>query len=632
MHFDSLNVKLVVKNTDARLRSVLTLKWASRVGTIVFFALAIFFAYPYRLVGYRSFFRQSMLLLGMYTYSVAYSQLRTIVYVCSLGFGLLLIATFLKNAKDDEGAKGIAAINCAWLGFVLQASRELVLQWTPVAVWINLNSTLLVLFITTLILLTTSLLFLTNYGWARRFGYLVSWGFLLFNLVGLIMMMRYFVLFSDPFPTLMMVMTITSSASIYYLHKFDLKNPSEKNGVYDRIRFIREFKRFFTSSKMLAMILASVLTLGSISFVLPDYHWTSSGSATKDFYCGVTFCGNTTAEAKLLIDRVKNYTNVFVVQSLPISKNEAVLNEICNYAVDSGLYIIVYFRWFDEYWQACWLDTARQRWGEKFLGVYLYDEPGGLQLDLSEKLGGRVPTHYGEAADYYVSYFRSYSSRSDMLMLKMRYIKAFTSDYALYWFDYKAGYDVVFAEFGWNYSRQLNVALCRGAATVQNKNWGVMITWTYNQPPYIESGEELYDDMILAYNNGANYVILFNYPKNPETNPYGILTEEHFAAMKRFWNYMNHNPQASDAFGGRVAYVLPKDYGYGFRGPNDKIWGFWEADALSYEIITNLYNLMQQYGTKLDIIYDDKIEPNNTSTYNKFVFWNGTVYAKSNMP
>ena len=69
----------------------------------------------------------------------------------------------------------------------------------------------------------------------------------------------------------------------------------------------------------------------------------------------------------------------------------------------------------------------------------------------------------------------------------------FTADYALYWFDYLAGYDVVLAEFGWNYSRQINVALNRGAATIQNKDWGVIVTWTYNNPPYIGSGEELYD-------------------------------------------------------------------------------------------------------------------------------------------
>ena len=47
----------------------------------------------------------------------------------------------------------------------------------------------------------------------------------------------------------------------------------------------------------------------------------------------------------------------------------------------------------------------------------------------------------------------------------------FASDYAFYWYDYQVGYDTIFAEFGSNYSQQLNVALCRGAATVQNKTW-----------------------------------------------------------------------------------------------------------------------------------------------------------------
>jgi hypothetical protein len=425
----------------------------------------------------------------------------------------------------------------------------------------------------------------------------------------------------------MMIMTITSAASIYYLKKFDLRNAGSQNGVHYSGIFTRRLKTFFTSSWVLAIILASVLILDSVAFVQPDVHWVSSGSVTKDFYCGVAFCGNTTAEAKLLIDRVKNYTNVLVVDSGPVSKDEVALNEICNYAVDSGLHIIVYFGVFDRYWQVWWLDTAKQKWGEKFLGVYYYDEPGGTLLDVRAygNISSRVLGNYDEAGDNYV---RSLRNWPDIQMLKMRFIRTFTSDYALYWFDYKAGYDVIFAEFGWNYSRQLNVDLCRGAATVQNKNWGVMITWTYRNPPYIESGEELYDDLIIAYNNGADYILVFDYPY-VSNSTYGILKEEHLEALEKFWNYSNYNSPASDALSDRVAYVLPKDFGYGFRGPTDKIWGFWKDDALSNEICTNLSNLMEQYGIRLDIIYDDKVEPNNTSVYNTFVFWNGTVYQRN---
>jgi hypothetical protein len=169
----------------------------------------------------------------------------------------------------------------------------------------------------------------------------------------------------------------------------------------------------------------------------------------------------------------------------------------------------------------------------------------------------------------------------------------------------------------------LNIALCRGAATAQNKDWGVMITWTYNGTPYIESGEELLNDLVLAYNVGAKYVVVFNYPK---IGRYGILTEEHFDALKEFWSYIHSNPEAHGNVVGDVAYVLPKDYGYGFRGPTDKIWGLWEADQESKKVWDDVNNLINTYGSRLDVIYDDP-EFNNAvkSRYNKLVFWNQTA-------
>jgi hypothetical protein len=182
---------------------------------------------------------------------------------------------------------------------------------------------------------------------------------------------------------------------------------------------------------------------------------------------------------------------------------------------------------------------------------------------------------------------------------------------------------VIFAEFGWNYSRQLNVALCRGAATAQNKEWGVMITWTYNHPPYIESGPELYDDLILAYNSGAKYILVFD---TNEDYTHGVLEEEHLDALKQFWNYTENNPRKNEATSERVAYVLPKDFAYGFRGPNDKIWGFWEATPLSYEIGADLGKVLEDYGDKLDIIYEDGLESVDSIEYSKLIYWNGTTY------
>ena len=97
-------------------------------------------------------------------------------------------------------------------------------------------------------------------------------------------------------------------------------NTLKKNNISHQ-KFRNNFKRFFPS-KILAAILLSILILETISFVQPTNFGLSSGKPAKDFYAGVTFGGNTTAQAKILIDEVKNYTNVFVVDSLPVSQTK----------------------------------------------------------------------------------------------------------------------------------------------------------------------------------------------------------------------------------------------------------------------------------------------------------------------
>ena len=61
------------------------------------------------------------------------------------------------------------------------------------------------------------------------------------------------------------------------------------------------------------------------------------------FYVGVTYCGNSTSEAKLLIDKVKNYTNLFVLQSGTLQNDTDAINEVGDYAVNSGLHFIAFF-------------------------------------------------------------------------------------------------------------------------------------------------------------------------------------------------------------------------------------------------------------------------------------------------
>jgi len=59
------------------------------------------------------------------------------------------------------------------------------------------------------------------------------------------------------------------------------------------------------------------------------------------------------------------------------------------------------------------------------------------------------------------------------------------------------------------------------------------MTWTYNNPPYIESGIELYNDLLLAYENGAKYILIFD---SNEEYSNEILQREHLEALRQFWN------------------------------------------------------------------------------------------------
>ena len=346
-------------------------------------------------------------------------------------------------------------------------------------------------------------------------------------------------------------------------------------------------------------------------------------------YIGVDVAYENLTATEQLIDKTSSYSNLFVIGCLG-DQNETRLTIISQYVYDKNMSFIVYTD-VPHYPSQQWFDYARTHWGSSFLGIYFYDEPGGKQLDQSKYPVVTSADNYSDAAEKYINitnwWLRSGSWAIPNSFAYPTEYQLFTSDYALYWYDYKAGYDTVFAEFGWNYSRQLNVALCRGAAAVQNKDWGVMIAWTYTNPPYIESGPELYNDMVLAYNNGAKYIIVFDTNENYTQS---ILGQEHLDAMQQFWQYTQDNPRNSSTTSDRIAYVLPKDYAYGFRGPLDKVWGLWEADWFSVNISMSVYSLLEVCGTNLDIVYPDS-QSISSFGYRQVIYWNDTRLLPENL-
>lgn len=470
----------------------------------------------------------------------------------------------------------------------------------------------------------------------------------------------------------------------------------------------------------------------------------------ETFYVGVTYCGSSIQEAKQLIDRVKNYTNLFVLQSGSLMFNDEAMVEIGDYAVNSGLKIMLYTGGASTKQST----MGTERWGSSFLGLYCMDEPGGKVIDksaqkfgslwrrtdgsvtispsvnasdysditfypsgeiqvhkqvnanttsnLSENSDGPVNAHilwpgtffrtyvaFSSTTYYYTNGTITYTTESfnetGSVLASQFFIyqpngtvhdskgnsvtdqgnitqftpyselweqnplgtysktagvftngtladienyrnqscaKLFTSDYALYWFDYKAGYDTVFAEFVGNESRERHIALCRGAAETSGKDWGAIITWKYNQAPYLESGDELYSDLVLAYSSGAKYGIVFTYPN---ITAYGTLTDDHFLALQKFWNTLHTDPASLGRTQSDVAYVVPADYGFGFRNANDTIWGQFPADQLSVKIFSDIIVLTAKYGAKLNILYDGAETAAKLSGYSAVYYYNRTV-------
>ncbi len=374
------------------------------------------------------------------------------------------------------------------------------------------------------------------------------------------------------------------------------------------------------------MLLLLILVVAACIPVL-SYYLSNRTKEPDEFYFGVSFGQEHAEEALPLIDKVKDYTNVLLINSWNVTANQTALNLVCDYAAAANLKFIVYFDFISRIafpWHQQWLDEAPQRWGDKFLGIHLRDEPGGKQLEGNELFTNA--SNYDDAAFKFVNETISTNSMKDA---KSKDLKLFTSDYVFFWWDYLAGYDTVLAELGWNFSTNRQIALCRGAANVQGKDWGAIITYKTDNPPYLGSGTEIFYDMVAAYRAGAKYVIVFDYPKYPEDNPYGILSEEHFTAMEQFWQYTHVYSRA--AYGeaeANTVLVLPQNYGWGMRRSEyifaDWIWGIWQEDEKSPQILKNVNWLETHSNLQFDIVYEDQ-QFNYAGKYSTVIYWNRTL-------
>jgi len=398
---------------------------------------------------------------------------------------------------------------------------------------------------------------------------------------------------------------------------------------------------------LLIILLVSPLFVNSTLTVKAE-----TAQASPSLYVGVDIAFESIPQTIQLIDNISSYTNFIIIgcaQRIGSNVlgggvyNETRLSFISQYVYDKGLNFIVYSD-DPSYPSKQWLENATKEFGSHFMGLYYFDEPGGKQLDQAPYPVVLSAENFSDAASKYVTTLNQWLRNSPYAITNNfdypTEYQLFTSDYGLYWYDYEAGYNTVFAEFGVNagneyYSRQLSMALCRGAATAFNQNWGVMITDYSRSWPYMENSSQLYKDMVLAYENDARYIVVFDSNLNFTQT---VLSSLQLNAIKQFWQYAQDNPRTVSQPSDRSAYVLPQDYGYGFRNPNDTIWGLWSTDyngpaSLNFttDISMCVVTFLQMFGQKLDILYSDANETAKSLGYQNVIYWNDTTIIP-NMP
>ncbi len=398
---------------------------------------------------------------------------------------------------------------------------------------------------------------------------------------------------------------------------------------------------------VLAILLVAIVVVSS--FVA--YNVLSPKKQLKPFYVGIeTGWKASVADCEALIDKVKGYDNLYLIASPLIVNNETALNQVCDYAYNAGMYFMpVYYEQFFTssfgFTPSLWFSAAKEKYGDRLLGVYYYDEDAGNQLDTNVIIPNPVLTSPPQSYLDYSNYFYWLWTHGNSGVAKTAAVvqdlnsSLYTSDYGLYWFDYDLGYNTILAQFGWNNSRPLQISLVRGAAEARNTSWGAIITWTYNGTDnggiYLEPPAQMYSDMILAYDSGATYVAIYDSTQDYTNTT--LTNEAYFTKLQEFWNYVKQNPEKQGSLKADTAVVLPQDYGFGFRSQDDSVWQQHIATAWTQQLYANVASLLSQYKSGLNIVYGDpQFQSVIQSQYSKILYWpvdfeNGATYKVTDL-
>ncbi|MDH5623090.1 MAG: hypothetical protein OEY39_01295, partial [Candidatus Bathyarchaeota archaeon] len=124
-----------------------------------------------------------------------------------------------------------------------------------------------------------------------------------------------------------------------------------------------------------------------------------------DVFVGVEVGYDNVDDIVRFVDEVGEYVNLVVIGSLNVTTNATKLTTVCDYLYNKGLYFVPFMFLTEFLEKADFFQVAKERWGERFLGVYVSDEPGGRQFDMPEHRVVNEAENYSDAASKYVRGF-----------------------------------------------------------------------------------------------------------------------------------------------------------------------------------------------------------------------------------
>ncbi|HYA78106.1 MAG TPA: hypothetical protein VEF91_05260, partial [Verrucomicrobiae bacterium] len=153
-------------------------------------------------------------------------------------------------------------------------------------------------------------------------------------------------------------------------------------------------------------VLTVVLVLVLLFTLVSEDLQAQKAASRPSVFVGVDVAyGNETA-VYAVADAVYGFANLIIIGSLNVTTNTAALTRVCDFLYQKGFYFIFLVAAAVTDFlpplgpDSSFFSTASAQWGSKFLGAYVFDEPGGHQLDSSEKVVPSVPISQFEINDY----------------------------------------------------------------------------------------------------------------------------------------------------------------------------------------------------------------------------------------